>query len=203
MAETDVEDVSRETLRDLKTYVALVERWNPRINLISKASVPNLWDRHIRDSLQLAGFLPSAPAHWLDLGSGGGFPGIVIAILAKERNRDLTTILVESDARKCVFLRTVVRELNLNAKVLNDRIENIPPQNADIVSARALADLSSLLGHAKRHLKPSGMAVFPKGASWEKEIDAARSQWSFDCEMTKSQTDPNAVILSIGNIAHV
>ncbi len=195
-------DVSRETLRDLEHFEGLVRKWNPRINLVSKNTIEDLWHRHILDGLQLIGFLPSLPCHWVDLGSGGGFPGIVIAIAAKSLNPNFRMTLVESDHRKAVFLRTAIRELNLTAKVETSRIKELASLQADVLTARALADLPILLSFADRHLKKDGVAVFPKGATWKKEVEAARAEWSFSCETTTSKTDQNAVVLSIGNIDH-
>ncbi|MHA6324427.1 16S rRNA (guanine(527)-N(7))-methyltransferase RsmG [Roseivivax sp. CAU 1753] len=196
-------DVSRETLVDLSRFVALVELWSAKINLISRQSLADIANRHIADSLQLKQFTPAGKSQWLDLGSGGGFPGIVAAIFAKRHNPDLTFTLVESDGRKAVFLRTAIREFGLNAKVLTQRIEKLGPQKVDIVSARALADLTQLLAYAKPHMAPTSRALFLKGATWKKELEAARREWSFEYEVVKSTTDPNAVILSIGNIANV
>ncbi|MCE0506287.1 16S rRNA (guanine(527)-N(7))-methyltransferase RsmG [Roseivivax sp. GX 12232] len=194
--------VSRETAAALTDFEALVHRWNPRINLVSRRSLADLRDRHIGDSLQLAGFLPQSGL-WLDLGSGGGFPALVLAILAKETAPELNFRLVESDSRKCVFLRTAIRELSLNAEVKTARIEALPPQHAQVVSARALADLSTLLGLAAPHMAPGARALFPKGVTWEKELAEARATWSFACTTTRSETDPQSVILDIGDVVHV
>lgn len=195
-------DVSRETRADLERLADLVTKWTRRINLISRSTIDDLWDRHIMDSLQLAVVMPTGAASWLDLGSGGGFPGLVIGIVAKRQNADLLLTLVESDVRKAVFLRTAIREIGIRATVLNKRIEALPPQSADILSARALADLPTLLGYADRHLRPDGTALFPKGATWKKEVAAARKEWSFTCEATRSRTDTKSVILTIGDVVH-
>lgn len=195
-------DVSRETLADLEHFAALVEKWTARINLISRATVADVWERHILDSTQLYSLVHTS-GHWVDLGSGGGFPGIVVAILARGQGADQRFTLVESDTRKSTFLRTAIRELNLDATVLAQRIEEVPPLNADILSARALADLSTLLGFADRHLAPGGTALFPKGAAHEKELDDARTQWSYSCETIKSSTNPEAAVLKIKDIARV
>ncbi|MBT3710487.1 MAG: 16S rRNA (guanine(527)-N(7))-methyltransferase RsmG, partial [Gammaproteobacteria bacterium] len=145
-------NVSRETIEALEHFAALIEKWTVKINLISKASLADLWDRHILDSAQLLKICPRNIQNWLDLGSGGGLPGVVVAILAKELIPKLTMTLVESDKRKSVFLRTAIRELELNAKVLNARIEKTAPLQADVISARALAELDVLLALAEPHL---------------------------------------------------
>ena len=195
-------NVSRETLDKLQAFADLVQKWTSKINLISKPSVPEVWDRHILDSAQLYDLAPSS-GHWIDLGSGGGFPGIVVCILAQGQGADQTFTLVESDQRKSTFLRTAIRELSLDARVLTQRIEEIAPLQADILSARALADLDALLGFAEMHLKPGGTALFPKGAQWEKEHRDAQIQWSYDCDPIKSKTNPDAAILQIKDIARV
>ncbi len=193
-------DVSRETFERLELYAALVERWNPRINLVSRKSLNEIWTRHILDSVQIFRISHPVP-HWADLGSGGGFPGLVCSILAKEETPDTQFTLVESDQRKSVFLRTVVRECGLNCRVVSKRIETIDPLRADIVSARALADLKVLMSFCFKHLNSSGTALLPKGASWKKELEEARKEWNFDAEPVKSLTEPNAVILKVKGVA--
>jgi 16S rRNA (guanine527-N7)-methyltransferase len=194
-------DVSRETNDRLGIYAALVEKWNPRINLVSRASVPHLASRHIADSAQVHTLAPRSVAHWADLGSGGGFPGLVIAILAQETGSPARVTLVESDARKCAFLRTVIRETGVAATVLTERIESVAPLEAEVLSARALADLPTLLAHAERHLAPGGTALFPKGATWRKEVAEAQSKWHFDLQVDTSRTEPDAVILRITGVS--
>ncbi|MFY0681985.1 MAG: 16S rRNA (guanine(527)-N(7))-methyltransferase RsmG [Thalassovita sp.] len=196
-------DVSRETMDRLEIYAALLEKWNPRINLVSKSTISDMWQRHFVDSAQIFDLGPQDARSWVDLGSGGGFPGLVIAIIAAELRPDQKVTLVESDARKSTFLRTVVRETGIKADVLTDRVEKIASLGADVVSARALADLSTLLGFAKHHLKPEGTCLFPKGVSWEKEIKDAGESWRFEHESLKSGTETGAVILRIGDIVHV
>lgn len=192
-------DVSRETIERLQIFHDLVVKWTQRINLVSKGSVETLWDRHIWDSAQLFAYSPSA-INWADLGSGGGFPGIVLAILAAEQAPMRRTTLIESDRRKCAFLREAIRTLDLNAEVIAARLEALPSRQADAVSARALSDLAGLLVHADRHLAAGGTALFLKGASWEKEVEAARESWRFDLEVHKSMTDPAAAILEVREI---
>lgn len=195
-------DVSRETFEKLEAFEALVKKWTVRINLISANSVDDIWDRHIRDSAQIFALAPQF-RHWADLGSGGGFPGIVVAVLAQQSPGESKVTLIESDQRKAVFLRTAIRELGLNAKVITDRIETAAPQSCDSLSARALADVNTLLFYAERHLAPTGTALLMKGASWEKECEEARANWSFSCEPFESHTNPNAAILKIKDIARV
>ena len=137
-------NVSRETKARLEIYAELLRKWNPKINLVSKGTIDDLWSRHIIDSAQIYALACHPIEHWIDLGSGGGFPGLVIAIMAADRGSPGKTTLVESDARKCAFLRTVIRETGANATVMNERIEVLPSLEADILSARALGSLELL-----------------------------------------------------------
>jgi len=196
-------DVSRETLGRLETYQVLLARWNPRINLVARSTVDSVWDRHFTDSAQLFALRPADARVWADLGSGGGFPGLVIAILAAEAARALRVTLVESDQRKCAFLSTVLRETGVAATVLARRIEFVPPLGADVVSARALAPLETLIGYAQRHLAPGGRALFLKGESLSAELDIARRSWRFTQEIVPSLTDPSAAVVVMKDIAHV
>ena len=196
-------DVSRETVEKLLTYQALVEKWNPAINLVARSTLGALWDRHFSDSAQVYRLAPSAARRWADLGSGGGFPGLVVAILAAGEGRDLDVTLVESDQRKAVFLQTVARETGIRVTVRAERAESLPPMNVDVLSARALAPLEKLLTFAERHLAPGGCALFPKGASHESELQDAIKTANFSYETTTSTTDPNAVTYKIWGISRV
>lgn len=194
-------DVSRETFEALQAYKALVERWTPAINLVSKNTVADVWSRHIVDSAQVFTAVPTDSARtWLDLGSGGGFPGLVVAILAHELKPDLRVTLVESDLRKATFLRQAAQALKLCVTVHSARIEALAPQDADVVSARALAPLSDLLSYAERHMRARGVAVFPKGARFAAELEDARKRWIFDVDTQPSLSDSEAALLVIRNI---
>lgn len=200
---SDLDDVSRETLDRLRTYEALLKKWNPAINLVSRNSLENAWERHFRDSAQIFNLAPAGAAHWADLGSGGGFPGLVVAALAAEKAPDMKVTLVESDGRKATFLRTAAREMGLTVDVVNERIEVLPPLAADVISARALAPLAQLLAFAERHLTHGGTALFQKGAAYTDEIAEALASWRFEVQKIPSRTESGAVILSIGGIARV
>lgn len=195
--------VSRETLDRLARLEKLLAKWNPAINLVARSTLPQAWDRHILDSAQLFMLAPEPARHWVDLGSGGGFPGLVIACLAEELRPQLRVTLIESDQRKATFLRQAAADLGLDVRVLTERIESSAPQAAAILSARALAALPALLGFATRHLAPEGLALFPKGASWQEEVEHARKEWHFDLSTKPSVTDPQAVILAVKAITHV
>ena len=195
-------DVSRETFERLEAYVALIEKWNPKINLVSKSSLPEIWDRHIWDSAQIFDIAVEGSV-WADFGSGGGLPGIVLAIFSKELRPDMQFYLVESDQRKCAFLRNVVREIGLNVKVHAERIEVLDPIGASVISARALTDLNGLLEFVERHSAKNGVAILPKGETWEKEILQAQENWSFEYEEITSKTNNDAAILKIKDFARV
>jgi 16S rRNA (guanine527-N7)-methyltransferase len=191
--------VSRETFALLKEFEGLVQRWSPAINLVSKSSLADVWDRHIVESVQVFQLAPLA-SHWVDLGSGGGFPGLVVAILAREFAPEMRITLVESDLRKATFLRQAAQSLDLQAAIVTTRIAETEPLNAEVLSARALSPLPVLLEYAVRHLKPGGVAVFPKGSRHADEVAAARKAWTFDLEACPSVSEPEAAILMIRNI---
>lgn len=193
--------VSRETGERLAAFEALVRKWNSAVNLVSKASLPDLRQRHMADSGQLFDFAGVREGHWVDLGSGGGFPGLVIAILALEFAPGLRITCIESDLRKSAFLATVARELALPVTVLPQRIEATEPQQAQVVSARALASLTDLLAMAERHLAADGCAVFPKGARHATEVAEARKGWTFTLTEAPSRTDPEARLLKFEGLA--
>lgn len=199
----DLDGVSRETRERLQVYFELLKKWNPRINLVSKSTLSQAVERHFQDSLQVIGLQDQTSGHWVDLGSGGGFPGLVAAIAAKDDAPDMKFTLIESDQRKCAFLRTVLRETDTKANVITQRIEAVDPQEANVLSARALAELPKLLEFTRRHRLPNGVALFPKGASWEKEVQKAQESWSFKMEVHTSKLSPDSVVLKIGEIARV
>lgn len=196
----DMLDVSRETQQRLTDYADALAHWNKSINLVAPSTIAQLWQRHIQDSAQIFALAPKSARLWVDLGSGGGLPGIVCAILAAEHLRDCRFTLVESDKRKAAFLMAVSQKLGLDVAVLAKRIEDVTPLQADVISARALAPLPRLLELAARHLRPDGVALFPKGRSYEQELAAAAGEWHFTVESAASQTDDLARILIIKDI---
>ncbi|RJE80959.1 16S rRNA (guanine(527)-N(7))-methyltransferase RsmG [Paracoccus sp. JM45] len=194
-------NVSRETHDLLDQYVNLVTLWNPKINLVAPSTLVDFRNRHIEDCLQLTEIMETPNGHWVDIGSGGGLPGLVIAIAFRKAQLKLT--LVESDKRKCEFLRTVIRELGLkNVSILPQRIESISPLNADYMSARALAALPKLLGYISWHLSSDGIAWLMKGRKWQEELVAAEETWQFKSEQFPSKTDSEAAILKISGVSH-
>lgn len=196
------QNVSRETFERLEVFSSLLRKWNESINLVSQNSLENLWIRHIADSIQVFRLVDSITS-WLDIGSGGGLPGVIAAILAMDECPGAKFTLIESDKRKSVFLRTVARETGAAFTVITDRIEHAEPHDADVMSARAVANLSTLLQFADRHMSPNGLALFSKGISWKKEVDAARQEWNMDIEAVPSLTEAGAVVLKIKGISRV
>ena len=187
----------------LRCYVALLKKWNVSINLFGKTTTSEIWTRHILDSAQLFDLLPEGTEHLVDLGSGAGFPGLVLAILGAETAPQRRITLIEADARKAAFLRTAVRELGLSVTVVNQRIEDVGPLDADVMTARALARLPRLLVFAERHLTPGGTALFPKGANYRAEIKEALAGWRFSREEVPSLTADGAAIIKVGALARV
>lgn len=191
-----LENVSRETMEALDKYSQLLNKWNKAINLVAPSTLPQLWFRHFLDSAQIQQYIPTKTKTWVDVGSGAGFPGLVLSCL----NPDIFVTCLESDQRKSVFLQTVIRELDLNAHVIAERIENTSAMNADVISARALAPVSVLLDHAERHLRPGGTAIFLKGSRYLSEVEVARKNWSFDITAYPSKTDQEGAVLIFGDI---
>ncbi|MEC3861343.1 16S rRNA (guanine(527)-N(7))-methyltransferase RsmG [Mesobacterium sp. TK19101] len=187
----------------LERFQSIALKWNEKINLVSPVSAAEFWERHIVDSVQVFHVKQDWTGHYVDLGSGGGLPGLVCSILKRSRQMDGPITLVESDTRKATFLRTVNRELELEVVVVARRIEVIEKLNADILTARALAPLPTLLGFAQQHLSDTGAALFPKGASWQEEVTDAQTLWSFDLKTHQSHTNPDSRILEIEGISRV
>ena len=193
--------VSCETSARLNVFADLLTKWTRRINLVAPTTVARLWERHINDSAQLVECCPTGAHKWADLGTGGGLPGVVIAILASELRPELSVTCVEADQRKAAFLRTVSRETCVPFEVRAARAEAIAPLAADVVSARALAPLPRLLDLAVPHMAGHGVGLFPKGERSVEEVAAARKLWRFDLQRITSITDPKATILRLENVA--
>lgn len=190
--------VPRETGARLEAFVATLAAWNSRINLIAPGELGRVWTRHIADSVQLLPLMPTGARRLADLGSGAGFPGLVLAILS-----GIETHLVESDRRKAAFLAEAARLSGALVRVHAVRAEALDPLGADIVTARALAPLPELLPLAHRHLAPGGICLFHKGARAEAELTAAQRGWRMRVERLPSRTDPHATILRLSEVAPV
>jgi 16S rRNA (guanine527-N7)-methyltransferase len=185
------------TKQKLQGLLDALARWNPAINLVSRTTIPVAWSRHVLDSLQLLDLSPQDATHWVDLGSGGGFPGLVVAIAAMDLRPGLRVTLVEADLRKATFLRETARVLSVSVRVEATRIEALAPQNADIVSARALAPLPQLWTYAERHLAPTGVALFLKGEGHGSESAEAHARFPLSIETLPSRVDAGGVVLRV------
>ncbi|MCZ2327926.1 16S rRNA (guanine(527)-N(7))-methyltransferase RsmG [Bartonella sp. F02] len=195
-----IPSVSRETMEDLIEFESLIIQWNAHINLISNATIPVLWTRHILDSAQIYP-LQSQFLRWCDLGSGGGFPAIVIAIFMKEQKRGHID-LVESNGKKVAFLRTVIAQLNLPATVHHCRIENVYQKikSPEVITARGLASLDSLFHLISPWLEKKTIALLQKGRDYVIEIENASANWEFNLLKYQSKVDKNSVILEISHV---
>ncbi|MDP6705452.1 MAG: 16S rRNA (guanine(527)-N(7))-methyltransferase RsmG [Alphaproteobacteria bacterium] len=191
-------DVSRETLDRLSAHVALLGRWQRRINLVSNESLRDVWRRHVLDSAQLRRYRPRLDGLWLDLGSGAGFPGLVLAILGLGRVR-----LVESDQRKCAFLAEAARITGTEVEIVPRRIESLAPGPADVITARALAPLPKLLATAAPLVGAETELLLWKGQDVEIELTEAAKYWNMRIERLPSVTDPAGTILSLRELARV
>jgi 16S rRNA (guanine527-N7)-methyltransferase len=191
--------VSRETFDRLARFEGLFLKWNRRINLAAPSTLGNVWQRHILDSAQLMPLAPVA-SHWLDLGAGGGFPGLVVALLLKERGGSID--LVESNRKKASFLQAVIGEFGLPARVIARRIEESPglTASADVVTARALAPLPALLDLAAPWLTAGSRGLFHKGRDYRAEVEESTHRWAFDLVEHRSRVDPQSVILEISGL---
>lgn len=185
------------TIERLRALVASVEKWNPAVNLVSRGTLPQAWTRHVLDSLQLLDLAPPEARLWADLGSGGGFPGLVVAAAAVESRPDLRVTLIEADQRKATFLREASRTLGLSVRVEASRIEAVPPLMAEIVSARALAPMPALWSYAERHLAPGGVGLFLKGEGHVSEVAEAQRRFSLHVEVVPSSVDTGGVVLCV------
>jgi 16S rRNA (guanine527-N7)-methyltransferase len=191
-------DVPRETLERLQNFAALLLRWNRTVNLIARRDEPLLWDRHIGDCLQLAPLMQPRPERAIDLGSGAGFPGLVLAIAT-----DVPFELIEVDQRKAAFLREAMRVTGAPVRVHASRIEEARLAAAPLITARALAPLTKLLGLAAPLLAPGGVCLFMKGLRAKGELTEAATEWHMQVNCIPSQTAPEAWIFRISDLARV
>lgn len=185
-------NVSRETLCQLEEYLALLEKWQRRINLVANSTMGNVWQRHILDSAQLVNFYPPNTKKILDVGSGAGFPGLVLAIMG-----NVEVDLVESDQRKAIFLSTVIRSLGLPAKVYNQRIETLPNLAPDVITARALAPVPKLMKLIENQISLGTVCLFLKGASVEDELTELQTYSTMEAVNHPSLSGANGVVLEL------
>ncbi len=189
-------DVSRETRDQLEAMVNTLVRWQKAINLVGRTTIEGIWTRHVLDSAQLAILIPERAKTLTDLGSGGGFPGLVVAAMRP----DLDVTLIEADARKAAFLGEAGRRMGLEKqpKIVVGRIETVAPAKAEVVTARALAPLGQLLEWAAPHRTDTAICLFHKGKDWQAELAEAMKNWDIPGKPFTSVTDLDAVILRIG-----
>jgi len=185
-------NVSRETLSQFEAYLVLLEKWQRRINLVANSTMADVWQRHILDSAQLTKFYPPNTKKILDVGSGAGFPGLVLAIMG-----NVEVDLVESDQRKAVFLSTVIRSLGLPAKVYNKRIETLPNLAPDVITSRALASVSKLMKLIENQISVDTVCLFLKGASVEEELTELQTYSTMDFVRHPSLSGANGVVLEL------
>jgi 16S rRNA (guanine527-N7)-methyltransferase len=186
-------DVSRETMQRFDIYYALLEKWNRRINLIGRKTMQAAWQRHFLDSAQLVPHIPADVKTVVDLGSGAGFPGLVIAILRP----DLKIHLVDSDQRKCVFLQEVARQTDTQVEIHADRVEQLPHLAPDLIIARALAPISVTLALSRHFAATDTRYLFLKGRDVDVELTAAAKCWIIEHQKIPSIVDPQGTILAI------
>ena len=192
--------VSRETISRLEVYAELLEKWNPKINLVSKSTLGSKWERHFLDSAQVWPLIPKTVKSLVDIGSGAGFAGLVIALIGMEKRPELSVTLIESDARKCAFMRNVSRETGLRIDIQTKRIEDVTNFNADIVTARALATVSQLLKYSENLLVKNGSCLFLKGDACAIELAEAQKSWIFSAKETQSVTHSTGRLLYLTGI---
>ncbi len=190
-------DVSRETLQRLQAYETLLRRWHKTVNLVGARTLDDVWRRHFLDSGQLCRLLQDSKTI-VDIGSGGGFPGLVVAIMS-----DAQVTLVEADNRKAAFLREASRLTAANTKVIAGRAETVPAIPADAVTGRAVAPLVKLLSLSEPWIRPGGHCYFLKGSTVADELTDARLLWDIRCELVPSLSDPTGTILCVKEFHHV
>jgi len=182
------ENLCRKTFNRLRQFHDLLVKWNQKKQLVAHSTLSSIWSRHILDSVQLFRFRPHHPYRWVDIGTGGGFPGLVLAILANQLNEQDEFFFIEANRFKAEFLKQAVRQLDINAIVYHSRIEQLKSLNADVISARAVVNLPQLLTWTYCHLNQDGYGLFPKGCSVGDEIKQARMNWDFEENEFKSWT---------------
>ena len=193
-------NVSRETLKGFYEYKTLLFKWNEKINLVSKHTLGDIWERHFLDSGQIIKNVEASGKRWVDVGSGAGFPGLVVALLLRDRKIDCDLVLVEKNPKKCFFLNEVMRKLNLRVEVVNDNIYTLEPLNADILTTRAFSELNNLMEIAFRHRKQEGICLFLKGENYRSELDKTLNYWFFDYDIVDSLSSSSGKIIRVKKI---
>jgi len=192
---TGVDDLA---ISRLKRYAEILLEWNTRLNLVSAGSLGDLWHRHIFDSAQLAELIPEQSRTLIDIGSGAGFPALVVAALLQSRGGFHVT-MIESIEKKCAFLRAAADTMELGSRVTiqRSRAEDLTGMVADVVTARAVASLEVLLSYAQRFTGKSTLCLFPKGRTAADELTQARRSWRIEAELIPSRSDPESSIVAV------
>ncbi len=194
--------VTHETIHRLTAYQKILFSWNEKMNLVAESTLPHIWTRHFLDSAQLMRHVPDTAKTLADMGAGAGFPGLVLAIMAKEKNTPICVHAIESTGKKATFLQAVVDELKLNVVVRRERVEDIKNLKADIVTARALKALPETLKYANRLIHKDSICLFLKGKSLSEELTQAKKYWTFSSKTHQSQSDDSGNILVIRNLQY-
>jgi 16S rRNA (guanine527-N7)-methyltransferase len=189
-------NVSRETLSRLKAFADVLADWNARHNLVAKSTLPDLWRRHMWDSAQLAPLIPHEARTLADLGSGAGFPGLVLAAMRP----GLAVTLHEATTKKCAFLEAAAHRMGLSVTIQNARLEDLPRHPFDVVTARALAPLPQLLAYAQKFADLNSVCLFLKGQNVGAELTEAHKYWNIKASQVPSQTDPSAAIVIVREV---
>ena len=195
-------NVSRETYELLKRYEASLGEWQQKMNLVSRNSLIDAWKRHFLDSMQLFSLLPQDAKTVYDFGSGAGFPGMVLAVMAKEKTPYLKFKLVESIKKNTLYLNAVKELTGANVEIINDRIENIKAEKADVITSRAMCALPELLKYSRPFCGKDTKLIFLKGRSYEQEVASAKKDWKFNLEIIQNQESEDGVILVITDLHH-
>ena len=195
-------NVSRETIENFKIYQDMLREWNGIHNLVSKRSLPHLWQRHFLDSAQIFRYLPTTATSLVDLGTGAGFPGLVLAEILRDRKR-FRTVVYESTGKKCRFLEAVTKRLGLNVEIRNSRVEAAQDEVFDIVTARALAPLPDLLAYAQRFFGHNTTGLFLQGQNIASELTQTHKSWKMITRQHPSISDPSGIILEVRELKSV
>ena len=194
-------NVSRETFLKLKKYELLLNEWQSKINLVSKNSLADAWNRHFLDSVQLIKYIPKTAKIMFDFGSGAGFPGMVLAAILNQQLPNLEVNLVESIKKKTLYLNTVREECSIDVNIINERIENLQKTSADVITSRAMCNLSDLLKYTYPFTKKNTTMIFPKGKTYQIELNNAKKFWNFSCQVEANEVCEEGVILIIKNLS--
>ncbi|MFA4995158.1 MAG: 16S rRNA (guanine(527)-N(7))-methyltransferase RsmG [Bdellovibrionales bacterium] len=194
--------VTRETIHRLTVYQEMLNSWNTRMNLVAESTLPHVWTRHFLDSAQLMPYIPEEATTLADMGSGAGFPGLVLAVLAKEKNNPMEVHAIESTGKKADFLQAVAEALELNVVVRRERVEDIKNFKADVICARALRALPELLKYTNKLIHKDSCCLFLKGKSLIEELTQAKKYWTFSSKTYPSKSDDSGNILVIRNLQY-